>query len=57
METSLNDCIKEYKAQLEIGTIQKAYKGLMKYIMELRAHLLNKYSDNFVLGNVYHGYI
>ncbi len=28
----------EYKKQLKQGYIQKAYKGLMKYIMGLRVH-------------------
>jgi hypothetical protein len=48
--------MKEYKKQLEQGAIQKAYKGLMEYIMDLRTHFLNKYPDYFVSG-IYHGYM
>ena len=33
---SLSDFINVYRKQLEKGAIQKAYKGLMEYIMDLR---------------------
>ena len=54
---SLNEYIKEYKKQLEKGVIQKAYKGLMEYIMGLRTHLKSKYPDSFVSSNIYYGYM
>lgn len=57
MEKTLNEVIKEYKVQLEIGVIQKAYRGLMEYIMSLRNHFTNNYPDNFVVGHVYVGYM
>jgi hypothetical protein len=47
----------EYRKQLEKGAIQKAYKGLMEYIMDLRTHLKNKYPDYFVSGSIYYGYM
>jgi hypothetical protein len=49
--------INEYRKQLKKGHIQKAYKGLMEYIMELRLYLKNKYPDYNVSGSIYHGYM
>ncbi len=51
------DCIAEYRKQLEKGDIQRAYKGLMEYILELRSYFANKYPDYFVSGSVYYGYM
>jgi hypothetical protein len=47
----------EYQKQLEKGVIQKAYKGLMEYIMDLRTQFKNKYPDYVVSGNIYTGYM
>ena len=47
----------EYKKQLKKGNIQKVYKGLMKYIMDLRNHFKNKYPNYFVSGSIYYGYM
>jgi len=47
----------EYKKQLKKGHIQKAYKGLMKYIMGLKSYFKNKYPDYFVSGSIYYGYM
>jgi hypothetical protein len=47
----------EYKKQLEKGTIQEAYKGLMEYIMNLRSYFKTKYPDYFVSGSIYYGYM
>jgi hypothetical protein len=47
----------EYKKQLQRGAIQKAYKGLMEYIMNLRTHFKDKYPDCFVSGTIYYGYM
>ena len=49
--------INEYRKQLKKGYIQEAYKGLMKYIMELRLYLQNKYPEYLVSGNIYYGYM
>lgn len=54
---SFQDNINEYRTQLEKGAIQKAYKGLMEYIMELRTHFKNNYPDYFVSGAIYYGYM
>ena len=53
---SLQEYIEEYRKQMENGTIQQAYKGLMEYIMDLRMHFSKKYPD-FAPGNIYQGYI
>jgi hypothetical protein len=54
---SFQEYMNEYRKQLEKGYIQKAYKGLMEYIMDLRTHLNKKYPDYFVSGSIYYGYM
>lgn len=54
---SLPEYIKEFKAQLEKGAIQKAYQGLMEYIMSLKTHFKNKYPGYSVPGSIYYGYM
>ena len=54
---SFHEYINEYRKQLEKGAINRAYKGLMEYIMELRTHFKNKYPDYFVSGSIYYGYM
>jgi hypothetical protein len=49
--------INEYRKQLEKGTIKKAYRGLMEYIMGLRSYFNNKYPDYFISGSIYYGYM
>ncbi len=56
MET-LNDSIKEYQNLLKNGNIQKAYKGLMDYIMELRTHFERNLPKYSVSGSIYPGYM
>jgi hypothetical protein len=54
---SFQEYMNEYRKQLEKGYIQKAYKGLMEYIMDLRTHFNKKYPDYFVSGSIYYGYM
>jgi hypothetical protein len=54
---SLKDSMAEYRRQLEKGTIQAAYRGLMDYIMGLRAYFEKKYSEYEVSGAIYQGYM
>jgi hypothetical protein len=54
---SFQEYVDEYRAQLAKGAIQKAYRGLMAYIMGLRTHLKTKYPDYFVSGSIYYGYM
>ncbi len=53
----LQEYVDEYRRQMEKGVIQKAYKGLMEYIMGLRTHLKTKYPDYSVSGSIYYGYM
>ncbi len=54
---SFQDDVDEYKRQVTLGSIKKAYQGLMDYIMRLRTHFQNKYPDFFVSGSIYFGYM
>lgn len=49
--------MEEYRKQLEKGAIQKAYKGLMDYMMALRTRFESEYPDYFVSGSLYYGYM
>ena len=49
--------IDEYKRHLKKGFIQKAYRGLIKYILSLKTYLNKKYPDYFVSGSIYYGYM
>lgn len=53
---SFPEYIQEYKKQLDRGYIQKAYRGLMKYIMDMRMYFKNRYPEYFVSG-IYYGYM
>lgn len=54
---SFPEYMHEYQKQMKNGAIQKAYKGLMEYIMDLRTYLKNKHPDYFVSGSIYYGYM
>jgi hypothetical protein len=54
---SFHEEMKEYQKQLHKGTIQKAYKGLMEYMMGLRTYYEAQYPDCFVSGSIYYGYM
>ena len=47
----------DYRTQLEKGLIQKAYQGLMEYMMDLRTHFQKMYPDYVVSGSIYAGYM
>jgi len=53
---SFNESIIEYKKQMEKGIIQKAYRGIMDYVMQLRTYFLNNYPE-YMVGNLYYGYM
>jgi hypothetical protein len=46
-----------YKAELEKGSIQQAYKGLMEYMLKLRSHFQNQLPGCEVPGSIYFGYM
>ena len=54
---SLQESIQEYKIQLQKGIIQKAYRGLMEYMLALKRHLLRSHPDHFTSGSLYFGYM
>jgi len=49
--------MKEFRKQLQTGTIQEAYRGLMEFILELKTYFKNKYPEYFVSGSIYYGYM
>ena len=53
---SLLEYMNEYKKQLGKGVIQKAYQGLMEYVIDLRTHFGKRFPD-FAPGNIYQGYM
>ncbi len=54
---SFNESMSEYRRQLEKGTIQRAYRGLMDYIMGLRSYFEKKYPEYLVSGSIYFGFM
>jgi hypothetical protein len=54
---SLQEHMNEFRNQLEKGSIQKAYQGLMEYVMGLRTYLQKKYPEYAVSGSIYYGYM
>lgn len=53
---TLNNNIKEYTIQLSKGQIQKAYKGIMTFMTELKSYLQCKYSE-YATSALYFGYM
>ncbi|KPL76863.1 hypothetical protein ADN00_09675 [Ornatilinea apprima] len=54
---SLPEAMQEFKAQLQRGVVQQAYRGLMDYLMTLKTYLKTRYPDYFVSGGLYQGYM
>lgn len=54
---SFQESMNEYKKQLQKGAIQRAYKGLMEYMMGLRTHFQKTYPGYEVSGSIYFGYM
>lgn len=53
---SINDDIREYKTQLGKGSIQRAYKGIMTFMSDLKTYLESRHSD-FFASALYFGYM
>ena len=53
---AFNSYIQEYKIQLSKGCIQKAYKGIMTFMSELRIYLEGKHPD-YSASALYFGYM
>lgn len=54
---SLQELMIEYRNQLEKGSIQKAYKGLMDFFGELKSHFNKKHPEFSTAGSLYFGYM
>lgn len=54
---TFQDDVMEYRRQMEKGVIQRAYKGLMEYMLALRAHFEKKHPEFIVPGGLYFGYM
>jgi len=54
---SLQKNMQVFRKQLQEGTIQQAYRGLMESIMDLKTYLKKKYPDYSISNNLYVGYI
>jgi hypothetical protein len=48
--------MEEFRRQLEMGSIQKAYGALLAYMMSLRTHFVSLYGEAAVSG-LYQGYM
>ncbi len=53
---SLNNNIREYTTQLSKGQIQKAYRGIMTFMSDLKAYLEHNNSD-YTSSALYFGYM
>ncbi len=55
---SIQENMNELQGQLRIGTIQKAYKALLDYMLDLRTHFKSRYPSllNFGALSGIHGY-
>jgi len=53
---AIQEDMEELRRQLGKGSIQKAYRTLLSYLMGLRTHFDNRYAD-FVVSGLYQGYI
>ena len=53
---SLVEDIRDFRGQLEKGSIQKAYRALISYMMSLRTHFKKKY-EGFAVSGLYQGYM
>jgi hypothetical protein len=56
MMQSMNSQIKAYREQLQKGTIQKAYRGIMAFMSVLHRHL-GKENPTYSVSSLYAGYM
>lgn len=53
---SMNDLITEYTKELNRGVIQKAYRGIMSFMSELKNYMASK-NPTFHVSSLYAGYM
>jgi hypothetical protein len=54
---SLQENMLEFRNQLARGAIQKAYLGLMQFMLSLKSHFSANHADLSVSGSIYPGYM
>jgi hypothetical protein len=54
---SFHDVMMEYKKQMQLGVIPRAYLGMMNYLSGLKGFLKAKYPEFHVSGSMYFGYM
>jgi len=54
---SFHETMMEYKKQMQLGVIPRAYRGIMDYLLGLKAYLKAEYPAYNVSGNLYFGYM
>ena len=52
-----NNYVSIYKEQLRKGEIQKAYAGLVQYVMKLKTVYSKKFAQKYRFGNILRGYM
>lgn len=55
MAKSLNQAMQAYRAALQTGQIQQAYRGLLAFMLKLRTHLSNKYPAAYTASSLHQG--
>ncbi len=55
--SSLQECVTQYKQLLAEGSLQKAYKGILEYLLALRTVFEKQYPEWTVPGGLYTGYM
>jgi Family of unknown function (DUF7000) len=53
---SIQEDMIELRAQLQIGSIQRAYRALLRYMTDLRTHFIGRY-PNYSVSGLYQGYL
>lgn len=53
---SIQEDMNNLRRQLQVGSIQKAYRALLGYMMDLRTYFIKKYPNYFISG-LYQGYM
>jgi hypothetical protein len=57
MDKSFSEAMTDYRDQLQKGSIQAAYRGLMDYMQTQRADIQKNHPEYEVPGNLYFGYM
>ncbi len=53
---SIQEDMNDLREQLRAGSIQKAYRALLDYMMDLRTHFKNRY-PSYSISGLYQGYM